>query len=407
MSSQPKMLLVACSGDETAELAGNLQRTLQDDYGLEHQVELLLSKSPEEAKGGEKNHRSPLVAGYFADLEAQIDAGRNLLKDIFQGRHVVLVEHMLTPARRVYMDDPQITTVNDHLMTIRGFLDLIRNVETLQATLVTPYEAYVRSHSVEKYRKRGFFQFDSLRLMLDDLRRGGLNAVVTIDPHSEKAAQISEELGIDVYIANPFQSGRGINPFKLGLEDGRAEEIMRKLRPFQERFAELKEQYKGHMYVVSVDDGTEHRCENFVERAFAELRPHEYYARIAYFEKDRVAYGDSKTAFKPFSKITQENIDREGVYIIIDDMFASGGTSNKAAKILKNCGAKRVEVWTSHAVTMPKQYKNANNLTAIDKIVCLDTVPQSPELNVEYMKASADLLAAKLYQVHQRLVSTR
>ncbi|MEK6901052.1 MAG: hypothetical protein AABX37_01795, partial [Nanoarchaeota archaeon] len=336
MASQTKLLLIACSGDETAKLTEDISTTLREDYGLEGQVEVLLSQRRAEVdKDTPKAHRHPLVADYFPDAEVQVNIGANELKDVIRGKHVALVEHLLTPCRRVTPEDPQCVSVNDHVSTVRGFLDVISNVETLQRTLVAPYLAYVRSHSVEKYRKKGFFQFDSLRRMLVDFQRDGLNAILTIDPHSEKAAQLAEELGMDYHASNPFQSARAINPYKLGLSGGKAGEVLNHLRPYHERLATMKEQNAHHLYVVSVDDGTEHRTENFVERAFPHLPEEEVYRLIVYFDKDRFSYGSAVTGIKPFSQITEHNIDPKGIYIIIDDMFASGGTGKKAAKRLK------------------------------------------------------------------------
>ncbi|MFH0701451.1 MAG: hypothetical protein V2A62_03365 [Candidatus Woesearchaeota archaeon] len=80
------------------------------------------------------------------------------------------------------------------------------------------------------------------------------------------------------------------------------------------------------------------------------------------------------------------------------------------AKILKGLGAKRVEARITHAVTMPEQYPEANNRTYLDAVKCLDTVPHSPEngiYNVDFIKATPDLVTADLYKVHQKLVGLR
>jgi phosphoribosylpyrophosphate synthetase len=244
-------------------------------------------------------------------------------------------------------------------------------------------------------------------LVLKDYVDGGANVLITIDPHSEKAAQEASSLRLDFRSINPFQSGRDINPYKLGLGGEKAKEIIQKLRPFQERFAGMKGENSQHLYCVSVDSGTERRTENFVERAHPELSPEKLYAHIVYLSKSRFSYEDVRSSFKQFSQINGENIDKEGTYIIIDDMFASSETAAKVAKMLKTCGAHRVEVWTSHAVTMPQQYTKANDRTYIDQVVCLDTVPQHPDLKVEYICSSADFLAAELYKVHQKLVASR
>ncbi len=408
MASQTKLLLIPCSGEETQRLAHDIFRILREDYSLESQVELLDSHQRKEIDNDTpKAHRHQLVGDYFADEEVQVDIGSNELKDVIRGKHLALIEHMLTPARKVTDGDSQNVSVNDHVMTIRGFLDVVSNVETLQRTLVAPYLAYVRSHSVEKYQKRGFYQFDSLHTMLMDFQKGGLNAIACIDPHSTKAAQLAEELNMDFHASNPFQSGRAINPYKLGLAGEKTKEVLKRLRPFQERFDQMKQRYGQRVSVISVDDGTERRAENFTERAYRNSPSEEVYQKLAYLDKDRIGYEHAPTRFKQFSQINERNIDPEGVYIIIDDMFASGSTSNTAAQIFKSASAKRVEVWTSHAVTMPVQQSKANDRSHIDKVVCLDTVPQHPSLEVEYIPASADLLAAELYKAHQKLMALR
>ena len=243
--------------------------------------------------------------------------------------------------------------------------------------------------------------------MLQDLQKGGLEAINVIDPHSSKAQEIAEELGIDYHAANPFQSARAINPAKLGLSGDKAKEVLKRLRPFQERFVKLKEQKTPHLYLISVDDGTERRVENFIERAYLKLPPEEVYALLGYMGKDRVSYTNALSRFKSFSKINESNIDKEGTYVMIDDMYASGKTTSIVAKIFKDLGAQRVEVWTSHAVTMPMQYLSANERTSIDKVVSLDTVPQDSRLDIEYINSSADLLTAELYKTHQKLVASR
>ncbi|PIN74901.1 hypothetical protein COV17_04500 [Candidatus Woesearchaeota archaeon CG10_big_fil_rev_8_21_14_0_10_36_11] len=410
MASQTKLLLVPCSGHETTELATEIFTILRRDYRLEDQVELLApSRRKDVPKGTLKDHKHPLVSDFFADAEVQTDIGRNQLYDIIRGKHVALVEHLLTPNRLVYEGDTQRVSVNDHVMAVRGLLDLLKNTETLQRTLVAPYLTYVRSHSVDKYRIRGFFQFDSLHRMIHDWQKDGLGAILTIDPHSLKATQEAEDVGIDFHAINPFQSSRGINPYKLGLSAKTAKDVLLRCRPYQERIRELKIRKEGHLYIVVVDEGTEKRCENFVERAFPELEPDEFYSLLLYFSSDRVSYGDKTTLVQKFSQIREVNIDPQGTYIIIDDMAASLGTANGKAQWIKQSGGENVhvELWTSHAVTMPQQHTKANDRTFIDRVVCLDTVPQHPDLNIEYITASADLLAAGLYKAHQKLVASR
>ena len=410
MVSSTKLLIVPCSGEMTTKLAIDITRILKKEYGLEDQVELLTSSRRSKVpKGTPKDHQHPLVGDYFPDVEAQVDIGRNQLFDVIRGKHVALVEHLLTPNRFVVKGQPQCISVNDHHMTIRGYLDILRNADTLQRTLVAPYLTYVRSHSIKKYKKRGFFQFDSLQTFLEDYQRGKLNTLITIDPHAKEAAQIVESLDMDFHSINPFHSARVINPYKLGLSRDKAEDVRKNLRPFQERFANLRQEKEDHLYVIVVDEGTESRCENFIERACPDLAPEEYYSLLMNFGKDRFTYGSNSAQVKSFSPINENNLDPEGTYIIIDDMAASLGTANRAAKYVKDHteGKAQIELWTSHAVTMPIQHEKANGREYIDKVVCLDTIPQHPNLNFEYIPASAHLLASGLYKAHQKLVDSR
>ena len=134
----------------------------------------------------------------------------------------------------------------------------------------------------------------------------------------------------------------------------------------------------------------------------------EFFRLIAYFGKGRDTYGDpSRVFFKPFSQIQADTVDSQGLFVVLDDMYASGSTAAGVAKILKANGAHQIEVWTSHPVTMPQQHAKANDRSAIDRVVCLDTVPQPVELQVEIIPASAYLLAAEVYKAHERLVGSR
>jgi phosphoribosylpyrophosphate synthetase len=404
MARRTKLLLIPCSGLETLDLTKDIYKILRNDYSLGDQVEYLGSNRQSEIpKGTPKDHQHSLVDDYFPDKEIQTNIGRNELKDVIRGKHIALVEHLLTPNRK--------EGVNDHIMTVRGILDVVSRTETEYRTLVAPYLTYVRSHSIEKYESQGFFQFDSLKKTLKDYKGDGLDAIITIDPHSEKAEQIAEALQMDFYAINPFQSARAINPAKLGLKGQKAKNISKRFRVFQDLYLTLKKKHNGHLYGVSLDGGAERRSENFIERTHPELEPHQFYQLLAYLDKVRISYEEKVVRFKSFSAIhngtieEEANIDPEGVYVGFDDMWASGSTADEGAKLFKDKGAKRFELFVSHAITMEEQVTKANGRKNIDKVTCLDTVPVHKDLNVEVIPASAQFLAAELYKAHQKLIS--
>jgi phosphoribosylpyrophosphate synthetase len=394
MAQDLARLLIVPGLKDSHQLAQRIHEILRDDYRMGEGVEILVSKKRSEVSSSDaKGQNSPLVVDFFPDMEVEVDIGRLDLERIVQDRHVAIVQYLYNPIQE--------GSVNDRVNLVLGMLDTLGKISGPHKSLVTPYTTYLRAHSIEKYERKGFLQFDSLTRMLEGYQRHGLKTMISIDPHSDKVKEVARDMGMMYRGMNPFRSARGINPAKLGFSGNNGKDVMARLRPFLERFTKMKKS-NPNMYVVSVDSGVEGRAEYFVDRAFSELE--DPYSRLVYFDKDRRSYDNSLANFKPFSRIKANNIDPNGTYIIMDDMFASGTTAFKDAKILKENGAKRVEVWTSHAVTSHRQVTKASTVIEfIDKIVCLDTVPQTPKLDIEYIPASAHLLAAELYKSHEAL----
>lgn len=398
ISNQTKLLLIPGLRD-SYDLARKIREILREDYKMGNSVELLEPLERKDLpKGARKDHRSPLVVDFFPDMEVQADVGRNQLKDVIRGKHIALVQYMYNPTEE--------GSVNDRLMTIWGLLDLINNTETVHRSLITPYPTYLRAHSADQYRRQGFFQFDSLSLIVKFLNETSLNTVIGIDPHSKKVKSVCDKYGMTFRNINPFQSGRSIDPAKLGLLDPNdAKRVIARLRPYQERFSRLKAEHPDHIYVISVDDGTEPRTSNFVDRGFPELE--DPYVRLAYLGKGRDGYELKHIFFKNFSRIKEDNIDPKGIYIIIDDMYASGGTADDVGKLFKKYGAKCVEAWTTHAVTSKEQRKKATEREGLDRVVCMNTIKQDPVLGFEYSEASEDLLSAELFKEHESVLAMR
>jgi len=101
MARRTKLLLIPCSGEETLDLTKDIYKILRNDYNLGDQVEYLGSNRQSEIpKGTPKDHQHSLVGDYFPDKEVQTNVGRNELKDLIRGKHIALVEHLLTPNRK-------------------------------------------------------------------------------------------------------------------------------------------------------------------------------------------------------------------------------------------------------------------------------------------------------------------
>jgi len=393
---QSKLVLISGTGDSSL-LAQDIYRELRDTYQMENSVSLIIPKKPEEVeKGMRKNRTYPLVLGMFNDRETRVDIGKNELLDNIRGKHIAIVKYMYTPKRHPHMH------INDHLMEVIGLLDVIKSTDSLKKTLIAPYLPYLRSHSIEKYEKRGFYQLDSLDKMIKFLSIGNLNGIMCIDPHSNKIVEKGKEYGININNIDPFQSSSHINPYKLEL-NSTAEEVLLQLQPFLKYFNEVKEgKFKDKQFVfISLDDGTERRTEQFLINSGLS------WDYLMYMTKLRDSMNHPIFSIKSFSRINEDNLNKDAVYILIDDMIDSGGSAEGVAKSLKEKGVKHVELWCTHAVA-PLRVK-VENLKYLDKIVTLNTIlhDNPEELNIEYLSVSSHLLAAEIFKAHMRLEEER
>ncbi|MFH1064572.1 MAG: phosphoribosyltransferase family protein [Candidatus Woesearchaeota archaeon] len=397
---QSKLLLVAGTGDST-KLAKHILEILSETYGMGNSVQMHKPlRSEQVQKSMRKAHPYPLVLDAYPDDETRVDMGKNLLLDEFRGKHVAIVKYMYTPRRRPNM------SINDHIYEIRGLLDVLDNTDILHRTLVVPYMPYLRSHSVDKYKKKGFYQFDSLERMVKDFNEGNVNSIICIDPHSEKLEEIASKYGMNTYMVNPFKSSEMINPAKLGLNGEDSDAVLRTLQPFIEHYRKVKED-DGKISFISPDSNAERRVENFLVDSRRSVDPLLSWSIIGYRGKDRETMSNPTGMFKSFSQVNEGNIDPDTTYVIIDDMLSSGGTAEEVAKMLKQHGARRVELWCSHPIAPEREKVVA--LKYLDKIVVLDTVlhDNPDEMHLQYIESSAELLAAELYKVHMRLENER
>lgn len=230
---QSKLLLISGTGD-SPKLAENIYHELRDTYQIGDSVNILIPKKPTEVeKSLRKGHTYPPVLGSFPDCETRVDIGKNEFLDEVRGKHIVIVKYMDTPKRHPDMH------INDHLFEVLGMLDVFKATDTLRITLAAPYLPYLRSHSIEKYEKQGFYQFDSLATMIEFLSKKGLNNIICINPHSLKIIDKAKEYNITVHGIDSFQSSSSINPHKLGL-NSTTKDVLANLQPFLEYFNSIK-----------------------------------------------------------------------------------------------------------------------------------------------------------------------
>lgn len=395
---QSKLVLVSGTGD-SPKLARNIYTELRDTYNMGDSVSLFVPKKPNEVnKNLVKNRTYPAVLGSYTDRETRGDGGSNILLDKIRGNHAVIVKYMYTPKREPDMH------INDHIMEVKALLDVFKHTDTLRKTLAVPYLTYLRSHSIEKYEKKKFYQFDALTDMVESFKFKGLEGIICIDPHSDKIIEKGREFNIEVNTINPFSSTRYTDPSKLGLNDN-SEKVLSKLRPFLERFKKIKEskEYKNIKFIFpSLDENAEKRVREFI--IDSEL----FWDSMAYMNKTRNTLGKPIFQIKSFSKINEGSKIKDAVCIGLDDMVDSGGTSDGGFEYLKNKEfMKHSELWVSHPLIPDR--KKVKALKNIDKIVALDTIihKNPEEIKLEYIKCSHHLLAAEIFKAHMKLDEER
>ncbi|MBI2129978.1 ribose-phosphate pyrophosphokinase [Candidatus Woesearchaeota archaeon] len=387
--------LILVSGDsEGKKLARDIFRILREEYSIGEDVKVLEGKKANELTPEEKvnkNETRPLVIDEFPDTETRVEAGLFSVQPL-TGAHVVYIDYLFQPNSDL--------SINDRLSQARGFGEMLEYIPIRKLTFCFPYSTYVRAHSVEKYAERGFLQANILRRFIRDFSRlpedwpnkKARVELITIDVHNEKIFDYCKRYSVLFHHYDPFRAEADYTKLGINKLSDDVKPRLARLTPFLTFYKENEDRLKDAVVVIA-DDGTEDRTKSF-GRSIGEL-----YENMPVAIKDRIDAGNIRVAgFKPFGKITLENIIKGKTAILIDDLLASGGTAVDTTTFLKEkCGASYVIWLLSHNVnTDPSKIETSS----IDELYVLDTVPQkTPKVNVlEYSKY---LLASRLYKSYK------
>ena len=85
--------------------------------------------------------------------------------------------------------------------------------------------------------------------------------------------------------------------------------------------------------------------------------------------------------------------------ILIDDMIDTAGTIVKAAKALKNNGARSVKAFCVHPVLSGSAYENIEN-SVLDEIIVLDTIPTKKHPKIKIL-SSIQLFSDVILRIHE------
>ncbi|MFT8229844.1 MAG: ribose-phosphate pyrophosphokinase [Enterobacterales bacterium] len=218
---------------------------------------------------------------------------------------------------------------NDNLMELIVIIDALRRASAGRITAVIPYFGYAR----QDRRIRSARVSITAKVVADFLSCVNVDRILTVDLHSEQIQGF-----FDVPIDNIFSS-----PILL-------KDILNKKL--------------DNPIVVSPDIGGIIRA-----RVIAKLLN----VNMAIIDKRR-----TKANFSQVMNIIGDVRNKD--CILIDDIIDTGFTLCKAAKVLKDQGAKQIFAYATHPIFSGCAYKNIK-YSLINEIIVCDTIPLNEDIN--------------------------
>lgn len=226
--------------------------------------------------------------------------------------------------RDVFVVQPTCEPTNDNLMELLVMVDALKRSSAARITTVIPYFGYAR----QDRRPRSARVPITAKVVADMIGKVGAHRVLTVDLHSDQIQGF-----FDVPVDNVYAS-----PILLG---------------------DIWRQKHDDLMVVSPDVGGVVRARALAKRLDD--------ADLAIIDKRRPKANVSKVMH-----IIGDVEDRNCV--LIDDLVDTAGTLCKAAKALKEHGAKRVIAYCTHPVLSGPAIDNLNT-SVLDELVVTDTIP--------------------------------
>lgn len=249
----------------------------------------------------------------------------------------------------VFVIQPTSSPVNENLMEILIFIDALKRASAGRINAVIPYYGYARQDRKTKAREP-----ITAKLVANLLTQAGADRVISMDLHAGQ---------IQGYFDIPVDHLSGI-PI------------------LAEYFKKIADK---DTVVVSPDIGGVVRTRNFAN--LLDLP-------IAIIEKRRPKANVSEV-MNVIGDIEGKNV------ILIDDIVDTAGTITKAAKILKEFGAKKVYACAVHPVLSGPAIERIQD-SVIEKFVVTDTIPLSEEKRIDKIDvvSVAPIFAEAIRRIH-------
>lgn len=254
-------------------------------------------------------------------------------KTTFSDGEMMVQSNVSVRSKDIYVIASTYSPVNDRLMELLIFIDMLKRASSHKINIIMPYYGYCRQD-----RKAEGRQPITAKLVANLLTHAGANSLMSIDLH------------------NPSIQGF----FDFPVDDLKGAYI---LAP------NIKNE--GKYTIVSPDHGGAVRA-----RILADLVSNTI--KIAIVDKRRTGPNTSEIS-GILGNIKNKNI------VIFDDMIDTGSTIIKAAEKLKEYGAKKIMVAASHGI-FSKGFDAFDNCNAINKIVILDTIESVYKIKSKKLK---------------------
>ena len=237
--------------------------------------------------------------------------------------------------------------VNDHLMELLIMIDAVKRASAARITAVIPYFGYARQDRKDEGRVP-----ISAKLTANLIQASGANRVLTIDLH---AAQIQGFFDIPV-------------------------DHLYALRVFAKYVRKLE---LHDLVIASPDVGGMKTAWQYAKRLNA---------GIAVVDKRRTSAENVEVGFV-IGEVDNKNV------ILVDDLIATGTTIAKAAKLLREKGAKEVFIMATHAVFCGRAVEKLRD-APVKEIIVTDTIPVTAQIERLNALSVAELLGEAVHRIH-------
>ena len=242
----------------------------------------------------------------------------------FSDGEVMVEVNQNVRGRDCYIMQPVSAPTNDNLMEMLVIADALRRASAARITAVIPYLGYAR----QDRRSRSARVPISAKVVANMITAAGIDRVLTVDLHADQIQGF-----FDIPLDNVYAS-----PVLLG---------------------DLWKHKYPDLMVVSPDVGGVVRARALAKR----------------LDDTDLAIIDKRRPNPNQSEVMNIIGDVSGrTCVIIDDLVDTAGTLGNAAGALKDCGAKKVVAYCTHAVLSGAALKNIAD-SRLDELVVTDTIP--------------------------------